>query len=54
MLAFAFTLQVVAVALLFAVIEESALFLMKKGELDRAIIVFEKINYLNTGSRNLG
>ena len=52
-LAFAFTLQVVAVALLFTVIEESPLFLMKKGEVERAIVILNKINYLNTGSRNL-
>ena len=51
-LVFAFILQVVAVAIIFAVIEESPLFLMKKGESHRAIEILSNIHRLNTGYKN--
>lgn len=51
-LAFAFILQIVAVALIFTVIEESPLFLHKKGETTRANLIVEKIHKMNTTSYN--
>ena len=51
-LAFAFILQVAAVILIFTVIEESPLFLLKKGETTRANLIFAKIHKMNTGSSN--
>lgn len=48
-LIFALSLTIAAVVLVVVFMEESPLYLMKKGEFDKANIVMAKIHHINIG-----
>jgi Sugar (and other) transporter len=50
-LIFALILSIAAVVLLVVVLEESPLYLMKKGEFDRANAVMNRIHRMNVGAK---